>query len=64
MVAIIEHWRNVSDQKSLSPYGLESLELTDEPLDLVTGIVPALQDVEVVLVASEGIQSDDLGVGE
>lgn len=42
MVAIIEHWRNVSDQKSLSPYGLESLELIDEPLDLVTGIVPAL----------------------
>lgn len=64
MVAIIEHWRNVSDQKSLSPHGLESLELINEPLDLVTGIVPALQDVEVVLVASEGIQSDDLGVGE
>ena len=44
--------------------GLEGLELVDEPLDLVAGIVPALQDVEVVLVASEGVKSDDFGIRE
>jgi hypothetical protein len=64
MVAVIEHRRDMAYKDGLAARSFKLLELLDEPFHLVAGIIAAIQDVEVILVACKSVDSDHLGVVE